>query len=88
MNFNLNVFWTLVVVVIGAPLLAFVLVWGMFMVALIAGYNRDLVAALGVGDATANNIRSRAMRAHAQTSGVPTVVFRNRPESKSVRVST
>ena len=42
MNFNLNVFWTLVVVVIGAPLLAFVLVWGMFMVALMLGYNPEI----------------------------------------------
>jgi len=41
-NLNLNVFWTLVVVVIGAPLLALVLVWGMFMVALMLGYNPEI----------------------------------------------
>jgi hypothetical protein len=41
-NFNLNVFWTLVVVVIGAPPLAFVLVWGMFMIVLMLGYNPEI----------------------------------------------
>lgn len=42
MNFNLNVFWTLVVVVVGAPLLAFVLFWGMLMIALMLGYNPEI----------------------------------------------
>ena len=42
MNFNLNVFWTLVVVVIGAPLLTFVLIWGMLMVALVLGYDPEI----------------------------------------------
>jgi hypothetical protein len=41
-NFNLNVFWTLVVVVIGAPLLALVLVWEMFMIALMHGYDPEI----------------------------------------------
>lgn len=41
-NFNLSVFWTLVVVVIGAPLLVLVLFWGMFMVALMLGYDPDI----------------------------------------------
>jgi hypothetical protein len=41
MNLNLNIFWTLVVVLIGAPLLASVLVWGSFAVALLLGYNPD-----------------------------------------------
>lgn len=42
MNINLNVFWTLVVVVIGAPLLGFVLVWGLFMIALVLGFNPEV----------------------------------------------
>jgi hypothetical protein len=41
-NLNLSVFWTLVIVVIGAPLLAFVLFWGMVMVALVLGYNPEI----------------------------------------------
>lgn len=39
MNLNLNVFWTLVVVLIGAPLLAIALCWGFVMVALLLGYD-------------------------------------------------
>ena len=42
MNFNLSVFWTLVVVNIGAPLLAFVAFWGMVMVALMLGYDPEM----------------------------------------------
>ena len=41
-NFNLSVFWTLVVVIIGAPLLAFVAFWGMVMVALMLGYDPEM----------------------------------------------
>jgi hypothetical protein len=40
-NLNLSVFWTLVVVVIGAPLLAAALLWGTFLVALFLGYNPE-----------------------------------------------
>lgn len=38
-NFNLSAFWTLIVVLIGAPLLAFVLFWGTLFVALLLGYD-------------------------------------------------
>jgi hypothetical protein len=38
MNLNLNVFWTLVVVVIGAPLLAMALLFVGLMAAVMLGY--------------------------------------------------
>ena len=41
MNFYLSVFWTLVVVIIGAPLLAIALLAGSLFVALLLGYNPD-----------------------------------------------
>ena len=40
-NLNLSVFWTLVVVIVGAPLLALLLGFGAFMVALLLGYDPD-----------------------------------------------
>ena len=42
MNLNLNVFWTLVIVVLGGPLLAFVLFWGTVMIALMLGYDPEM----------------------------------------------
>jgi hypothetical protein len=39
---NLSVFWTLVIVVLGGPLLAFVLFWGMVLIALMLGYDPEI----------------------------------------------
>jgi hypothetical protein len=41
-NFNLNVFWTLMIVVLGGPLLAFALFWGMVLIALMLGYDPEI----------------------------------------------
>jgi hypothetical protein len=40
-NLNLSVFWTLVAVIVGAPLLTLLLGFGAFMVALLLGYDPD-----------------------------------------------
>jgi hypothetical protein len=42
MNLNLNRFWTLVVVCIGAPLLAVLLFWGALFVMLLLGWDSEI----------------------------------------------
>jgi hypothetical protein len=39
MNFNLSVFWTLVVVLVGAPLLGLVLYFAALLAAVVLGYD-------------------------------------------------
>lgn len=42
MNLNLNVFWTLVVLIIGAPLLSLAFILGVFGIAVLAGADFDM----------------------------------------------
>ncbi|WP_268788424.1 MULTISPECIES: hypothetical protein [unclassified Nocardioides] len=42
MNLNLNVFWTLVVLIIGTPLLCLVFLVGVFGIAVLAGTDFDM----------------------------------------------